>query len=279
MASASKQGRPNGRLAKRKLAWRRHAVRLGVRVGVVVLMLTAVGLVLHVLERLFYSGNPHFTLENVHVPRGDLASTEVVDRLKLELGADNLYALDLGQMRERLLQDPVLQEVEVRRVLPDSLHVSVYSRTPVAQLLRRGGPTLDSEGYVMKPSDGLGARELPILAGIHGASRIRHGQRLTQAPVAAALEFLRLKAERPDGHRLQVHRLIWCASSGHLRAVLRGNAEYGICRGAEVVLSPDDLASSVDRALRVVEIRSLANQRTGYIDTTYRRVPVLPYHP
>jgi hypothetical protein len=83
----------------------------------------------------------------------------------------NVFALDLADVRQRLLSDPWIADASVRRALPHGLRVAVVERAPAA--LEQGADSLrvlDGEGRVLAEGVAAGAFPLPVLTGIDAAA-------------------------------------------------------------------------------------------------------------
>ena len=261
---------------KRGRAWLiRLAVWGGIPVFIVLgLFFSGVG-----LERLFHSRNPHFTLRKIEikVALGALEPETLLPTLGLRRGVDNLYGLKLGKLRRKLLQHPMIQQAEVRRILPDTIHVTIYGRTPVAQLLKRGGRLVDGSGWVMPPTGRNDTLNLPIITGVAGVMTAPIGARLRESVLEHALEFLKHKAAMPRGAWLAV-KLVQCSQQhGELIVYLNARPERGIRPNATLRLPAADLERALTNTLDVLEARAQARQSTSAINATNpRRIPVTP---
>ena len=106
------------RLSSRR-KWRRgRLLRPAIWSGMVLFVLAALALAGFGLEKLFYSRNPHFILRKIEVEAavGVLESDKILRELGLREMEDNLYRIELGEVRRKLLQRPMIQEAEVRRM-------------------------------------------------------------------------------------------------------------------------------------------------------------------
>lgn len=147
--------------------------------------------------------NPRFAIAQIVVDNDGAMTPERVTQLAGVRPGMNLFALDLDAVQSNLEMIPLVQRVEVRRVLPDRLFIRVNERVPVAQLQspsRELGDSVfyvDRAGTVMKPlklSDGtvlqpLMPRHMPVLTGATLAD-MRVGRRVTSEQVYRALELL-----------------------------------------------------------------------------------------
>jgi hypothetical protein len=151
------------------------------------------------------------------------------------LGA-NAFALDLREVRRRVLGSPWVASVEVRRVLPHELRLAVTERVPAATEPRDGRlALLDGNGRVIDPDVAPGRFPLPRIVGL---DRVPEAERdASRERAAATLAALRLASLRLfqdvveiDASReerlvlkLEGHPPLWAAGPGSAR----GLAEYG----------------------------------------------------
>jgi len=112
----------------------------------------------------------------------------------------NLFQVDLQQVKNNLMQVPYIGDVTVECRMPDTLKIHVEERQPVAVLvpksmkgyrLAQSVYYLDASSVVMKPKVGERLKPLPILSGID-SEKVAEGLRLKDAGVDAALNLLRL---------------------------------------------------------------------------------------
>lgn len=134
------------------------------------------------------------------------------DLIRISVGSTNLFSLDLAKIRKKLEQVPEIESVKVRRILPNTLSISITERTPVAVLGKRNSFLLvDQEGVVIRRSRSLKITGMiPVIYGYKGPA---------PAPGAVfeelkpSLEFIRLS--RTSYGELKIV-LINCAARDYL---------------------------------------------------------------
>ena len=117
-----------------------RSVRIWAAVIAVLLFLAGTVLLVWLLSSRMVTENPRFVLNRVLVQshkggfwhqRKDL----VCEILRIREGESNLFQLDPGEMRKRLLErEPSIQSVRVIRELPDTLNIEITERIPIARL-------------------------------------------------------------------------------------------------------------------------------------------------
>ncbi len=226
------------------------------------------------IGQLFYSSNPHFTIKqiNIRIEQGIVTEDFVRRHLELTEGEANLYESEPAELRQRLLEIPLIQEADVRRIVPGTLQLTIYGRTPVACLVKPSGRLVDADGVVVVPPAGTPAAKLPIIAGIADLDSYATGEKLTHAGAMAALDFLRQARGHPKGNYLDVH--IVQVHKDQLRVYLRPNAASMIQANAVVTLPQDDLEKSFHRLFYILDEHIGNREPVTRIDLTYDRVPV-----
>lgn len=144
------------------------------------------------MNRFIYE-NQAFAIQKIDIQTDGVISTEQLRRWAGVNHEQNLFALDLTRVKRDLQLVPAIQRVDVVRVLPHTLKVSVIEREPLARIQDY---LLDGEGYAMLPLEPV-QRSAAVPVGEHfpiitGASpgELRAGRQLDAPPVRAALRFL-----------------------------------------------------------------------------------------
>jgi cell division protein FtsQ len=134
------------------------------------------------------------TLRNVTVVGCKYSDPGAIDRIVRQSGAGNLLGIDLKRLGSRLEQEPWIRRVELRRILPASLEITIEERVPsvVAEI---GGELqlLDQEGYLLDRNDPkYGRMDVPIFSGLRGldAASYRQLQEENSARVRTGVQVL-----------------------------------------------------------------------------------------
>jgi cell division protein FtsQ len=144
------------------------------------------------LGRVLFTENERFTIRRLElVSDGKLQPWHIREYAGLAEG-QNLFAVDLAQVRRDLLAVPVVASVVVNRKLPDTLQVRIVERVPIARLGLTGAGyplAVDREGYVLGPS--FLTPNLPTITGVQDTG-LRPGGRVSDAAAADALKALEI---------------------------------------------------------------------------------------
>ena len=142
--------------------------------------------------------------------------------------SDNLFAVNLREVRRRLESVPVVRSVEVSRRLPDTLVIRVNERLAVARLGAddRLSLAVDREGHVLGP--GSLRPNLPSIVGLRQVG-IKPGITVTDSLFVEALQFLEL-CERPHVSPYVRVRSISVSDPEHLDIRLSNGERVRIAR-------------------------------------------------
>ncbi len=183
-----------------------------------------VGFLLHQSYQALFPRNPMFTLRQIDIRTDDSAfiSRALVqewiqehETQRLTEGM-NLFAVHIGALRQDLLQKtPNFKTVDIERILPDTLRMTVRERTPIAFLRQRRGDDLfldeDAVAFVERRSLRTG---MPHIVEYDGAA-LRPGQQgdgLLRDAVKAIAEFRRVFASENE-------RLVRISARGHFEGL------------------------------------------------------------
>jgi len=113
-----------------------------VAVAVAIFVVASLVLCIHALNAKLFPGNRHFTLRKIEVTstagessrwKGAAAAEELAGIMGLAGNETNIFAADLADLRQRaLVICPGIEQMELRRVLPDTIKVRIVERIPRA---------------------------------------------------------------------------------------------------------------------------------------------------
>jgi cell division septal protein FtsQ len=133
-----------------------------------------------------------------------LTKNHIIEYGKLN-GVNNIFGINLAEMRKQLLTAPRIKDVEIKRTLPDSISVTVWERLPVARLdAGEYFVAIDREGIVLGPAVGKGT--LPIIfANVQPG--ITPGTSMADTSVMHAIRILELCDTTPLGQIIKIAAL------------------------------------------------------------------------
>lgn len=175
---------------------RRRGANLG-RISLVIVTLLLVALAAAgcwwatvLAMRALFAENNYYNIRRMEIQEGQIVTASLIrDWSKINEGT-NIFSFSIGRVRNEIMKNSSnISNLEIRRELPDILHIDVFERIPVAMIDRRNGLAVDEDGYVFRSN--AAAHALPLLRGYHTPSDIVPNRQLT-GNSRAALRVLRL---------------------------------------------------------------------------------------
>ncbi len=161
---------------------------LAARAVAVVLFLMLAGYVLTYgageLHARLFRRNPRYTLRTLNIQSGLYMTPEDVRQVANIREGMNLFAIDLPRIRNSFLRNvPSVRDIRLERHLPETLHIVVYEREPIARIGRGGRDVADFDGhlFVVRAAQQPMTQALPVLIGEEWAE-LTPGQRLGERP-------------------------------------------------------------------------------------------------
>jgi len=114
----------------------------------------------------YFNESPRFRLTHVEITGNDRATHEEIMRYLALQPDDNVFSIDLDMVRESLSRHPWIAEVEIRRVVPDTLMVAINEHVPVAIVAMSKLYYLNEAGEPFSLVQLADAPELPMLTGL-----------------------------------------------------------------------------------------------------------------
>ncbi|GAB3846416.1 cell division protein FtsQ/DivIB [Nesterenkonia populi] len=157
----------------------------------------ALGLLATAVAVLWFS--PLLALRSVELQGAELLPEARADELLSDLRGTPLPQIGTGDVAQRLGQENVVDQVQTRAELPDTLHVEITEHPPVAQVTGEDGVELYSEnGDVIRSFDGPEILDSEDYAIPEISSEAALGDGQVFAAVVAVL------GELPEGARAQL---------------------------------------------------------------------------
>ena len=131
------------------------------------------------------------SIEEVIIKGNDyLSKDEIFSKSQIQLG-ENIFKLDLKESIDSLEQEPRIKEVEIKRVIPNKIIISLKERKAAA-IVRIGEEYFSStkEGIVLSKIDRSEERfGLPLVLGLE-IDKIKIGEIIDKSEFRAALESI-----------------------------------------------------------------------------------------
>jgi len=130
-------------------------------------------------------------IENVIIKGNDcLSEDRIFYKSGIQLG-ENIFKLDLIKSKDSLMQEPWIKEVEVKRVIPNKIIISIKERKPAAIVHTREEYFYSTkEGIILSKIDRPEERfDLPLILGLE-LGEIKIGKSIDRPEFRTALESI-----------------------------------------------------------------------------------------
>ena len=189
---------------------RRHIIRYSLLLGSIVLLVAILVIAVIALARGLYLKNDHFVFRQLEMKVTPHYSREKVLQILAELpddehcveGRTHLSDVKVGAIRTRLLKEPILKSVEVRRIFPDTISIELTERHPLAYVCgmkREILAMVDNEG-VLFPNDDSGKNtataDLPYITRVN-LQPLNMGVPCDNYQLKCALELVKIIESKP----------------------------------------------------------------------------------
>lgn len=183
--------------------FRKRSVKIWCAILVILFSLGILLFLIFFVSKSMLHENPRFTLKEIRVEsRGYWNGKKdlICEILRIKPGSANLFAMDPGDMRKRLLmREPSIEQVQIRRILPDTLLIRIRERTPVAQVYHsRPLLFLDGNCILMLAARCMNiGKSLPVVSGLRNMGGYPPGGEVKRFAPAAEL-ILRIQRAYPQ---------------------------------------------------------------------------------
>jgi cell division protein FtsQ len=138
---------------------------------------------------IFFLNSDYFKIKIVNFNQTLHVSQKKIDAVSSHLKGKNLFRAPFGKVRELLLSDPWVKEVQIKRKFPDEVQIKIVERKPVAQVALDGFYYLIAEdGMVLEkkanPEDLIQIADLPV-------KKLTPGKILKSQPFESAMKVYR----------------------------------------------------------------------------------------
>ncbi len=134
----------------------------------------------------------------VRVEGNTIVPTAEILRLAAIPPRARLFSVDLGAVRNRILQNPFIRAVAVNRQGPEGISITVTERRPVALLVAGDLLSVDGEGTVLPAVKSDQFFDLPVLTGALPEGECVPGKKITRPAVHEALNALVASRQMDD---------------------------------------------------------------------------------
>jgi hypothetical protein len=260
--------------------------------SVLVIFLSKMG-----LKALFLNSNKHFTLENIHVQakglpehtKGLVNISALTDSLQLYPGTDNLFEVDLKELRAKVQKNISVKSSEVSYIFPGTIKIDFIEKDPIARFMNSN--LIDKHGNIIPP--GRNDLTLPVIM----SKNYKIGTKATENDVRVPLKLIRYhesfnmvykpvkglpykkdildpkkKIEIAALELIKI-KMISLNDDNSIGVILHGAANFMVADNARLKLPVDDFEIGLRRACIAIIQNALVRKETRKIDARYNSTP------
>jgi cell division protein FtsQ len=201
-----------------------------------------------------------------------VGENEILQLTQVQMNA-LLYKVDLTAIQRNVMSHHYIKDAVVERNLPNSLHIQVMERIPIAMMNRSETLYLDEEGVVLPRSISHRLFDLPMISGISESEPLVPGSLMKQPDVMEALRLLAMMktVNRPMYHNISE---VQVRNGGDI--VL-----YSAEGGVPIIFGRDDMPSKLVRLETFWNdvVRTRGTQLLQYVDLRFQDQIVAYWNP
>ncbi|MCX6122294.1 MAG: FtsQ-type POTRA domain-containing protein [Ignavibacteriales bacterium] len=175
-----------------------------------------------------------------------------------------LYNVDLTAVQRNVMSHHYIKDALVERNLPNSIHIQVLERVPIAIVNRAETMYLDENGVVLPRSISHRLFDLPMISGISASEPMVLGSIIKQPDVIEALQLLSTMktVNRPMYHNISEVQL---RNGGDI-------VVYSAEGGVPIIFGRDEMPSKLVRLETFWNtiVRTRGTQLLQYVDLRYQ---------
>jgi cell division protein FtsQ len=212
--------------------------------------------------------SPLFTVQEITVENNKFLKTEEIVSLSGLHTGTNIFRVDFRIAKQKIKTHPMVDEVEIKRVFPDEIRISLLERKPLANLVIKGGfIEIDEKGYYLRIVNDLSNNDnLPIVSGVKYKNQVV-AQQIKEENLVVGLTYLKncskaLKAQISEVNVSDANNVIFYSLSG-FRIIVGDDS-----RIADKVEHLDEIIKNNKDKLKDIE----------YIDVSFNGDPVIKFN-
>ncbi len=175
-----------------------------------------------------------------------LSEEEILKLARVPLNTVNLLSLNLDPVRERIMEHPWVEKVQLTKRFPQTLQIRVDYREPVAVAQIKNGELylIDARGVAFEKATVRFLARLPMLYGIPAEHYLK------------AVELIRSWNERSSGATVSLSQIEWNEETG-FRVVAKISSKDGPTQRCLLDLGTQpqlpELNEQLDRVLKIAD--------------------------
>jgi cell division protein FtsQ len=191
-----------------------------------------------------------------------VGENEILQLTQVQLNAF-LYKVDLTAIQRNVMSHHYIKDALVERNLPNSIHIQIVERVPIAMLNRPETMYLDENGVVLPRSISHRLFDLPMISGISASEPLALGSIMKQSDVMETLQLLATMkiVNRPMYHNISE---VQVRNGGDIIV-------YSTEGGVPIIFGRDEMPSKLVRLETFWNdvVRTRGTQLLQYVDLRY----------
>ena len=102
----------------------------------------------------------------------------------------HMYGIDIYDVRQRVLQQPFIKSVCINRNFPNTIHIQIVERDPIATVNTGQLRYVDREEFLLPQIESAVGLDLPIISGIGGLQQAQIGDTVSNTELSEAINLL-----------------------------------------------------------------------------------------
>ncbi|MGD1046087.1 MAG: FtsQ-type POTRA domain-containing protein [Bacteroidota bacterium] len=201
-----------------------------------------------------------------------VGENEILQLTQVQMDA-LLYKVDLTAIQRNVMSHHYIKDALVERSLPNSIHIQVVERVPIAIVNRPETMYLDENGVVLPRSISHRLFDLPMISGISAVEPMALGSIIKQPDVIEALQLLATMktVNRPMYHNISE---VQVRNGGDI-------VVYSAEGGVPIIFGRDEMPSKLVRLETFWNsvVRTRGTQLLQYVDLRYQDQIVARWKP
>jgi cell division protein FtsQ len=201
-----------------------------------------------------------------------VGENEILQLTQVQMNA-LLYKVDLTTIQRNVMSHHYIKDAMVERNLPNSIHIQVVERVPIAIVNRPETMYVDDEGVVLPRSISHRLFDLPMMSGISESEPLVMGSTIKQPDV---MEALRLLATMKAVNRPMYHNIseVQVRNGGDI-------VVYSTEGGIPIIFGREDMPNKLVRLETFWNnvVRTRGTQFLQYVDLRYQDQIVARWNP
>lgn len=203
-----------------------------------------------------------FTVRKIQVTDNHSYSPgEVIEMAGAKTG-ENIFKLDPGLLRRKLLEEVNFRDASVQRIFPDTVKIAVSEREPRARVKFGRTYTIDDWGVVLRERKEKSGGRLPVIVGM----KVKNGSLYPQEDKEACVALLRELDEQDINSLIEISEINLSDSE---MIVMRTAGEM------EITLGKGDYLKQLGRLKVVLNNLDRSSSPARSMDLRYKHIPVV----